>query len=378
MMLILLLLLVFISPLSSNISIDNTLEIIVEDLDQSIRSSQKTHIGITQFSDNTGNLGGEIGVFGQYLGDELCYRLNEISNGEYQVLDRRNIEALLQEQMLQASDMVNQSTTVDCGNFSGAQLLITGTITTLSYEVSITANLIDVSTSQVAGSRRVRMPLDMDIRALLGDSPSIVDYPADNREEVHNFSVEMISNGEILPMYYHDGDLIVEAQPGQNYQIRLTNNSDKTAACALLIDGISTIALSGNETEVEEIDIKRATLPSDSPKWVLSPDQSITIFGWQRGTGIADQFVFTDVQDSLAATGDYGLQDVGLISANFYLEAPAGSRGKSETGRAGTGAGEEIRSEVRRVNLRIVPDPCAVFTLRYDFRDSLATRGIVE
>jgi hypothetical protein len=154
----------------------------------------------------------------------------------------------------------------------------------------------------------------------------------------------------------------------------------------------------------------RHTTAWDAGKWVIHPYGTLTISGWQVGPERARRFYFTNEHDAYATRiGRPG--DFGVISAVFYRErhpiseiipprsalrerggsvgaagAPAarlapqsdlrGDAGSEDRlrpswgydGRAATGIGSSVTSEIQQVSMELERHPVAVVTVRYEFR----------
>jgi hypothetical protein len=157
----------------------------------------------------------------------------------------------------------------------------------------------------------------------------------------------------------------------------------------------------------------RHTTAWDASKWIIHPHGTLTITGWQVGSEPARRLYFTTERDAYATKiGRPG--DFGVISAVFYREqrtvpeitrhrssvpeqrqslgqtaeaaatgpavrsAPGGEDSSRrrlppywhDEGRAATGIGRSVPSEVREVQMELERDPVAVVTLRYAFSHS--------
>src|SRR5262245_47855223 len=88
---------------------------------------------------------------------------------------------------------------------------------------------------------------------------------------VQNFDVEVLVNGRPLAEYFARGRTYIEALPGTEYEIRVTNPTSDRVAVALSVDGLNTIDA-------------RHTSAWSSSKWVIEPYQSITVGGWHMNT----------------------------------------------------------------------------------------------
>jgi hypothetical protein len=210
------------------------------------------------------------------------------------------------------------------------------------------------------------------------------------------FDVQVLVGGRPAPQERSGGERRVEAVEGAEYELRLTNPLAERVAVAVSVDGLNVIDA-------------RHTSAWDASKWIIHPRGTLTLSGWQVGSERARRFNFTTEREAYATRiGRRG--DFGAISAVFYRERrvaeilprrPAvpehsdsfgaaaeaagagsavgpdpgrdgGSRGPLSRfwhydGRAATGIGSSVRSEVRAVSMELEHHPAAVVTLRYDF-----------
>jgi hypothetical protein len=241
------------------------------------------------------------------------------------------------------------------------------------------------------------------VRAGAGDDgrPSGLGIPGPYRPWPGGFDVQVLVGGRPLPQETVGGERRVDAVAGAEYELRLTNPLPERVAVAVSVDGLNVIDA-------------RHTTAWDAGKWVIHPHGTQTLSGWQVGPERARRFYFTTERDAYA-TRIGRPADFGVISAVFYRErrpiseiiprrmavpergdslggaagAPAegaaarsvpsndaGSARRRLTpawpygGRAATGIGGSVRSEVREVDMELEPHPVAVVTLRYDFRPS--------
>ena len=213
------------------------------------------------------------------------------------------------------------------------------------------------------------------------------------------FDVQVLVGGRTLSQETAGGERRVEAVAGAEYELRLTNPLPERVAVAVSVDGLNVIDA-------------RHTAAWDASKWVIHPHGTLTLSGWQVGPERARRFYFTTERDAYATRiGRRG--DFGVISAVFYRErrpiaeivphrravpergdavgaaeeapaagavarsAPDGDGGKARErltpswrydGRAATGIGSSVPSEVREVGMELEQHPVAVVTLRYAFR----------
>jgi hypothetical protein len=203
-------------------------------------------------------------------------------------------------------------------------------------------------------------------------------------------------DGRALPLLHHRGTCYVEAEPGREYSIRLTNRSGDRLAVALAVDGLNTIDA-------------RHTNPRQAMKWVVDPWETVEISGWQVSRERARRFFFTTEARSYAATlGD--TRNLGVISAAVFREkcrppdhevlggaaapapaAPAKSMNRAESSAsrekgvdaglsedlAATGMGRATDHRVTRIRMELEADPCQRIDIRYEYRDALVRLGVL-
>lgn len=82
------------------------------------------------------------------------------ANPAVRVVERAQMQQILQEQDLARSDRIDQSTALRLARLLNAHYMVTGTIFDVRGDFRIDARLIDVETSQVIKTQRVRGRLD--------------------------------------------------------------------------------------------------------------------------------------------------------------------------------------------------------------------------
>jgi len=187
----------------------------------------------------------------------------------------------------------------------------------------------------------------------------------------------------------------VEARKGERYGIRIRNNSGGRIAVVVAVDGRNII--SGTMSH----------LRGDERMYVLSPYEAATYEGWRTERDTVNRFYFTEPGDSYAAAfGDRSA--MGVIAVAVYREAEApratlrdreapGARPGNEKGAdaapaaprsfapekksesaAGTGFGEETDSPSIKVAFRPEPRAAERHFLKYEWRDTLCRKGIID
>ena len=207
--------------------------------------------------------------------------------------------------------------------------------------------------------------------------------------------IDILVDGVAQQRYSHQDRWYVEALKGREYAIRLRNPYAVRVAVALSVDGLNTIDA-------------RQTTAAAARKWVLDPQETVTIRGWQTSRTEARRFEFTTEERSYGhAIGKTA--NLGMISAVFFKErvsnrmteaskddrlrsAPAprssapeeqradasasGAR-RAEDEYAATGMGGRTGHAVSQVWLDLEDAPAHTVNVRYEFRTQLVRLGIL-
>lgn len=75
-----------------------------------------------------------------------------VNVGKVRVIDRQNIEKLLQEHEFQASDLVDEAKAVEIGKLSGADIIVVGSISYVGKKYFLNIKLISVESGEIIGS----------------------------------------------------------------------------------------------------------------------------------------------------------------------------------------------------------------------------------
>jgi hypothetical protein len=196
--------------------------------------------------------------------------------------------------------------------------------------------------------------------------------------------------GQLLPVYWHDGERHVVGEPGHEYELRVRNRTGGRVLAVASVDGVNVV--SGR------------IAATDQGGYVIGPHDSVGIDGWRKSLDAVAAFYFTSLSDSYAArTGrpdNVGVIGVALFrerpqrqlqplvspSADAAAEAPAGNRSaKSEAGsaaatedRLGTGHGQRLDSSAVYTRFERASDrPVATIRIFYDSYRNLVAQGVI-
>jgi TolB-like protein len=116
----------------------------------------------------------EITQFGEYLVDEIENKILARKDKDIKLLNRANIETLLEEHEFQLSTLVDKSTQVLIGKKISAHYIITGSYYLLGDQISVNIKILDLKTGETLHSSSSIAEMDDRIQALLDsvdDSP---------------------------------------------------------------------------------------------------------------------------------------------------------------------------------------------------------------
>ncbi len=332
-------------------------------------------VGVPEFTNGSGSLGGKTGSAGRYFAEQMEEYLTESSQG-FEVVERNDLNKVLKEAKIQASGITNSaSSQAILGKVKGIDSLILGNITRIGSKAKISCKLIQLPSASNKGMKSTEITLDADMLSLFGDTVIVPANTSPTQQVVvaqalntniniatsvksSDYGVRVWVNGKQKPLYKKDGALWVPFKNGEEYELEIYNNSGKRVGVALHIDGLNTIA-------------QKRELPSQGRLWVLDANQYGMIKGWQMDDNVAKKFLVTVSGESVAARQSY-TDNIGLITATFFPDASKpiiedgdeGSRGIVKE--MGTGEGDEISSRVKTVQFEAGPVPLAIISLHYD------------
>lgn len=208
------------------------------------------------------------------------------------------------------------------------------------------------------------------------------------------------ASGRVLPTYFSDGRWYVPGRPGNEYEIRIRNQSGGDLLAVTSVDGVNVVT--------------GETAATGQGGYVLAPGTFLPIKGWRKDLSRVASFYFTRIEDSYAArTGrpnDVGVigvavfrrqaePPVSLEDERYRFDQPAAGAAKdskaeranpapsSAAGRAqsapaekslGTGHGRIQTSQVRYTNFeRESETPNEVIAIWYDSHANLVARGVI-
>jgi curli biogenesis system outer membrane secretion channel CsgG len=134
-------------------------------------AAEKPRIGVLRFTNQT-HAGWWSGNMGYELQDMLASEL--ASTKAFQVLERKEINAVIGEQDLGASGRIDPKTRAKIGKIKGAQYLVAGTVSAFEENTSGTGGGIGIMGFSIGGSKG-KAYMAVDLKVIDSDTGEIVD-----------------------------------------------------------------------------------------------------------------------------------------------------------------------------------------------------------
>ena len=115
----------------------------------SIAKSGKKAIAVVDFTDLQGN----VNELGRFLAEELSGTMANAAQG-MDIIDRNHLKSIMAEHKLSMSGLLDPNTVKKVGQISGAEVLVTGTITPFGDSIRVACKAIDTGTARVIGSAK--------------------------------------------------------------------------------------------------------------------------------------------------------------------------------------------------------------------------------
>jgi len=209
------------------------------------------------------------------------------------------------------------------------------------------------------------------------------------------------SSGQVLPVYTADGQRYIAGRPGNEYELRIRNNTGEDILAVVSVDGVNVVT--------------GETAATSQGGYVIGAWRSLSIAGWRKSLTHVATFYFTDHSDAYA-TRTGRPDDVGVIGVAVFkrkplppveiqqapraqrrsrdeVREPAQSSNADAAGAPssapppaaaaeksiGTGHGRSESSHARYVEFERESDtPNEVIAIRYDTRANLVARGVIR
>ncbi len=133
-----------------------------DQISTSITREQKHRVAVLPFRE----LSGQSTLLGSYLAEELVTHL--VQNGQVDIVERAMLDRVLGELKLDQSGLIDPESAKKVGRLSGADAVLSGTITNLATFVAVNCRIIDAESGRILGAAQVKIAKDADVMAIMG------------------------------------------------------------------------------------------------------------------------------------------------------------------------------------------------------------------
>ena len=151
-------------PAAGARSLDQQLQLLFREVALDLEQLGSVNLAVSGFSQKNGQENDLITLLDEKAAADLS-RLERL-----RVLERNRLHAVLEEQQLAVSDLVDTENAIRVGRMLSADLLLTGTVIEMAQSVIIFSRIIDVETGEIESSAQVIVPKSADLEQLLEPS----------------------------------------------------------------------------------------------------------------------------------------------------------------------------------------------------------------
>ncbi|MBU0482950.1 MAG: ankyrin repeat domain-containing protein [Proteobacteria bacterium] len=174
-------------PTAQDSFLETQLDQLVRNISASLSQQKRSRLAVIEFTDLNGNVSG----LGKFLAEELTTKL--FASGSFQVVERRLIEKILQEQQLSMSGIIDEETVIKVGSLLGVDFIATGTTADLGSSIKINARIISVEKGVVFSVASAMIPNNDQVKMLMGKNMERLPEPVITRQKL-----TMINNDQLL------------------------------------------------------------------------------------------------------------------------------------------------------------------------------------
>lgn len=142
------------SPILVLADLESGVKDLAKQISNNMKENNKKKIAIIEFS----NLNDEVTQLGQFLSEELITQLFIADPGKFEVVERRQLLKVLNEQELGTSGLLDADAMGTVGKILGVDAIVTGSITDLGNDIKINARLIAIDTAKIFAVATTTMP----------------------------------------------------------------------------------------------------------------------------------------------------------------------------------------------------------------------------
>jgi len=148
-------------PASGAQSLDQQLQLLFQEVVLELKQVSSGKLAVSGFSQQNGQESALIAL----LNEKAVYDLTGLE--QLRILERSKLEAVLNEQELALSDLVDTENAIQIGRIMAADLLLTGTVIEMTQSVIIFSRIIDVASGEIESAAQVIIPKSADLERLL-------------------------------------------------------------------------------------------------------------------------------------------------------------------------------------------------------------------
>jgi hypothetical protein len=149
------------SPAHGAQSLDRQLQLLFQEVLLDLKRSEGGNLAVTGFCQKDGRQSGLIALLNEKAVSDL------VGLEHLRILERGKLHAVLAEQELAVSDLVDTESAIRVGRILAADLLLTGTVIEMTQSVVIFSRIIDVQSGEIRSAAQVIVPKSADLIGLL-------------------------------------------------------------------------------------------------------------------------------------------------------------------------------------------------------------------
>lgn len=142
-------------------SLDQQLQLLFREVVLELQQVSSGKLAVSGFSHNNGQDSALIALLNEKAVSDLA------GLEQLRILERSKLEAVLTEQELALSDLVDTENAIQIGRIMAADLLLTGTVIEMTQSVIIFSRIIDVVSGEIESAAQVIIPKSADLEQLL-------------------------------------------------------------------------------------------------------------------------------------------------------------------------------------------------------------------
>ncbi|WP_075187700.1 FlgO family outer membrane protein [Teredinibacter haidensis] len=135
-------------------NLDEGVKDLAKQISVNMKGNNKRKIAVIEFS----NLNDEVSAFGQFLAEELITQLYMLKTDQFEVVERRQLLKVLNEQGLGTSGLLDADAMSQVGKILGVDAIVTGSVTNLGNTVKVNARMISVTTAKIFAVAATNIP----------------------------------------------------------------------------------------------------------------------------------------------------------------------------------------------------------------------------